>query len=105
MLNKSDRSSNHHSDYLDVTQHWSDTSEPYAGGDALVTFLARGWEIDSEVRVEERHFAGQRSVAVYHLTLERNGETMDMPVLRNPYVNRILRMGEFELLQETNGSH
>ena len=93
-------SNSYHDEYLDVTQHWSEKSEPYAGGDALVTLLSRGWKLKKEVNVEERYFAGLRSVSVYHLNLERNGETMHLPVLRNPYVNRILRMGEYKLTEQ-----
>ena len=35
--------SNYHVQYLDVTKHWDPDSENYAGGDALVTALSRGW--------------------------------------------------------------
>lgn len=95
-------SNSYHDEYLDVTQHWSEKSEPYAGGDALVTLLSLGWELQQDVDVEERYFAGLRSVSVYHLYLKRDGETMHVPVLRNPYVNRILRMGEFNLNRQEN---
>ncbi|PJF30096.1 MAG: hypothetical protein CUN52_05000 [Phototrophicales bacterium] len=83
-------------DYFDVSQHWHPESEKYAGGDALVTLLAEGWEIQREVGVEDRFFAGLRSVSVYHLTLKRGDETMKMPVIRNPYINRIIRLGGYE---------
>lgn len=86
-------------EYLDVTQHWSKHSEEYAGGDALVTMLSNGWELQPEVRIEDQFFAGMRSVSVYHLTLERNGDVINMPVLRNPYVNRIIRMGDYKIIE------
>jgi hypothetical protein len=89
-------SNNYHMDYFDVSQHWHPESEKYAGGDALVTLLAEGWEIQREVGVEDRFFAGLRSVSVYHLTLKRGDETMKMPVIRNPYINRIIRLGGYE---------
>src|SRR5690606_15045014 len=98
MLMKETRINNFHAEYLDVVQHWSPTSAHYAGGDALVTFLSQAWELCPEVKVEDRYFAGMRSVAVYHMELERDGETLNMPVLRNPYVNRIIRMGNFKLV-------
>ena len=99
MLTKETRINNFHAEYLDVVQHWSPTSAKYAGGDALVTFLFEGWELRSEVKVEDRYFAGMRSISVYHMELERDGETIKMPVLRNPYVNRIVRMGDFTLVE------
>lgn len=88
-------SSNYHMDYFDVAQHWHPDSEKYAGGDALVTLLSNGWEIQREVGVEDRFFAGLRSVSVYHLTLKRGDEVMRMPVIRNPYINRIIRLGGY----------
>ncbi len=88
-------SSNYHMDYFDVTQHWHPDSEQYAGGDALVTLLTQGWEIEREVGVEDRFFAGLRSISVYHLTLVRDDERMRMPIIRNPYINRIIRSGSY----------
>lgn len=81
---------NFHVDYLDVTQHWSPTSEAYAGGDGLITALYNGWSMDRLVKAEQKWFAGMRSVMVYYCSLERNGQTMTMPVLNNPYVDRML---------------
>jgi hypothetical protein len=39
-----------------------------------------------------------RSVTVYHLQLDREGETMKMPVVHNPYVNRLLSGDEVEMV-------
>ena len=96
------RPANFGAEYLDVTQHWAKESEDYAGGDALVTMLSNGWKLKPEVRIEDRFFAGLRSVSVYHLKLERDGEIIDMPVLRNPYVNRIIRMGDYEVVESND---
>ncbi len=85
------KSTNHHADYLDVTQHWSPTSEKYAGGDSLVTMLDRGWELHGEAVCEEKRYAESRSITIYHIRLERNGEKIIMPVVQNPYVNKVLR--------------
>ncbi|HRF97361.1 MAG TPA: hypothetical protein PLZ51_19265, partial [Aggregatilineales bacterium] len=94
-IKMNNNSSNYHMDYFDVTQHWHPDSERYAGGDALVTLLTQGWEIEREVGVEDRFFAGLRSISVYHLTLVRGGERMRMPVIRNPYINRLIRLGSY----------
>lgn len=89
---------NFHTEYMDVTQHWSPRSEKYAGGDALLTMLTRGWKMRRRVQVEEKWYAGMRSVTVYHLQLDREGETMKMPVVHNPYVNRLLSGDEVEMV-------
>lgn len=88
---KSHISSNFHADYVDVTQHWSAISEVYAGGDSLITAFHNGWEIVGEITREEKWFAGMRSAVLYHIPLRRNEIEVVMPVLNNPYVNRIMR--------------
>ncbi len=88
-------SPNYHVEYMDVVQHWHSGSAPYAGGDALVTLLSQGWEMQQNVYVEKREFQGMRSVALYHVVLERDGQKIKMPVVRNPYINRLLRSGDY----------
>jgi len=100
--NKSHPTTNFHVDYVDVTQHWSAISEPYAGGDGLVTALTRGWEIIGNIRREEKWYAGMRHIVLYYVTLERNGTEMVMPVLNNPYVNRLMQNAGVEILPNNN---
>ena len=101
LIDNNTPTNNYHVEYLEVTQHWHSQSEPYAGGDALVTMLTEGWRICHDVYVEDRFFAGLRSVSVYHLELERDGQRIKMPVIRNPYINRVVREGDFRLLPLT----
>lgn len=89
--------SNFHVDYIDVAQHWSPDSEKYAGGDCLVTALYSGWEMNPVVYVERKWYAGARQITVYHVELERDGEVMSMPVLNNPYINRMIRNTEVQV--------
>jgi len=89
---------NAHVSYIDVTQHWSASSEPYAGGDQLVTLMFDGWELDRTVYLEEKWIGGLRHVKVYHMTLTRNGETVHIPVLYNPYVMRLVNTTECTVL-------
>jgi hypothetical protein len=81
---------NHHADYMDVERYWSPSTEPYAGCDNLVTALHDGWEMDGEVLREEKSYAGMRQINIYHVKLQRAGEAMTMPVLANPYIERVL---------------
>lgn len=90
---------NFHVQYLDVTsQHWNPESESFAGGDHLMTALHNGWEV---LRcVETRHwFAGMRSITIYRFDLKRDGETMSMPVLTNPYVSRLIHQLGMEIVE------
>jgi hypothetical protein len=103
MLNAS--SSNFHVEYMDVTQHWSPESERYAGGDCLMTALHNGWEMSPTVRVEQKWYAGMRHVTIYHVELRREGKTMVMPIINNPYVTRqFSQMDEVEVVPMDGGS-
>lgn len=90
--------SNFHVEYMDVIQHWSPNSEKYAGGDGLLTMIYRGWQVKNPVMLEERMFAGMRQVNIYHITLERNGETVTMPVIHNPFINRMIAGNKIQLI-------
>jgi hypothetical protein len=81
---------NSHFEYMDVTCHWSAASQKYAGGDALITFLHDGWEMSETVFCEEYWHAGGRLVVIYYFELEREGETLAIPVLGNPFVHRMV---------------
>ena len=98
---------NFHAEYMDVVQHWSPSSAIYAGGDALITFLFEGWEMGSEVRIETKWFGGMRQCMIYHITLYRGNDTLLMPVINNPYVDRLILESELrvkEPLDENNYS-
>ncbi len=71
-------------------RHWHVGSESYAGGDSLATALFLGWVISGIVRMEEHWYAGTRRVAVMHFDLVRDGETVTMPVLCNPFVDALI---------------
>ncbi|MBZ0296472.1 MAG: hypothetical protein K8L99_28175 [Anaerolineae bacterium] len=92
---------NAHFEYMDVNRHWDPRSEPYAGGDALITRLNQGWHIRDVVFEEEYWHAGARLVIVYHFELEFEGEVETMPVLSNPYVRRIVSELPLEVLPIT----
>ncbi len=89
----------------DVTsQHWSYSSERYAGGDNLLTAIARGWEIDNKVTLRRHWFAGMRCIEIFHFTIRRDDVVADMAVLGNPYVYRYLAAESHELVEEEDGA-
>jgi hypothetical protein len=90
---------NFHIQYLDVNRHWSPRSEKFAGGDNLLTALMRGWEISDKVEKESYWHAGVRQITVYHFRLRRNDQEIAMPVLANPYVNRMLFTSPFSVVE------
>ena len=86
--------------YQDLTsQHWSYSSEHYAGGDNLLTAIARGWDIDPRVTLRRHWFAGMRCIEIYHFTIRRDDVVADMAVLGNPYVTRFLASQSYDLVE------
>ena len=86
--------------YQDIdSQHWSYSSEHYAGGDNLLTAIARGWTIDRKVTLRRHWFAGMRCVEIFHFTIRREGVVADMAVMGNPYVQRYLSTHPHELVE------
>ena len=87
--------------HQDITsQHWSFSSERYAGGDNLLTAIARGWKIDRAVTRRRHWFAGMRHIEIFHFTIRRDDVTADMAVVGNPYVYRYLATQPHELIEE-----
>lgn len=89
--------SNFHVQYVDDVRHWCPHSEPFTGGDALLTALLDGWEMSTHIRKETHWYAGMRFVNIYYFELTRNGETRTMPVVDNPCVDKLITQSEFEL--------
>ncbi|HEX2906873.1 MAG TPA: hypothetical protein VHO69_08440 [Phototrophicaceae bacterium] len=78
-------------DIIDIYRHWHPQSQEYAGGDALATALFMGWKAKEIILMDRRwHGGGARRVNIYHFELTRGDETLAMPVLGNPYVERVI---------------
>jgi hypothetical protein len=94
---------NYHVQYLDVTSQYWNPREGYAGGDHLLTALQNGWEI-VECTEEQMWYAGARCVSIYHFKLQRKGETMIMPVINNPYVQRFIIQSQLPVKRKTTSA-
>jgi hypothetical protein len=68
-------------------RHWDGESQRYAGVDQLITSLLNGWDVDDVVLVEK---PADSSAQVYHFCLRRADTLIEMPVLANPHVERII---------------
>ena len=78
--------------YMRTIRHWHAASEQWAGADCLLTAMDNGWTVDDSVYFQEFWHAGSRLVTIYYFELSRDGETMEMPVITNPYARRLLRL-------------
>lgn len=70
--------------------HWSQESQTYATAATLLHYLRRNWELDPLAAVESFYHYGGRHVDVYYFTLTRRGRQVEMPVLANPPVFRLI---------------
>lgn len=97
------RTDNTHEKYTATYQHWCPQSENYAGGDHLISAFRAGWTLaDDVVAVEQHWLSGNRPVNIYNFVLENVDETMIMPVLHNPFVERFIIQESLTLVYDTN---
>src|SRR5262245_14706932 len=82
---------------INIYRHWHPASQKYGGGDSLATALYLGWTM-GEIVYREEHWRAGRCTMVYHITLERDGEQLNMPVIANPYVWRFLSESAVQVL-------
>jgi hypothetical protein len=74
----------------EVSRHWSPASQAYAPADILQRYLRTGWILENLAAVESFYYAGYRRVDVYYFRLKRGDESVEMPVLMNPVVTRLI---------------
>ncbi len=77
-------------DSANIHRHWNIDSERYTGGDALVTALDEGWQVKGVIFRQECWLAGVRRISLFHVELQRSGETRKMVVIQNPFVTKML---------------
>lgn len=73
-----------------VARHWSPESEKFGSGDALLHALDSGWHIDGVIFRQEFWHRGGRRVPVYHFHLHRADSAVQMAVVENPRVARLV---------------
>ncbi|MEP7287937.1 MAG: hypothetical protein ABI947_19470 [Chloroflexota bacterium] len=83
----------------DRFRHWSPASQAYAPADVLLNYIRQGWQLDNRAAVETFFYAGYRRVDVFYFTL-RDGDVMvEMPVLANPAVSRLIEQNKLTVLR------
>lgn len=88
-----------HEFYMREGRHWSAHSEAYTGADSLVTAMRHGWEICGQVYRHDVLLGPGRVTSVFYFELIRDGQTVTMPVVRNPFVMRLLRRYNLHISQ------
>ena len=83
---------------VDFYRHWHPKSERFAGGDCLATALMLGWVLKVPIIMDIYWCMGSRQVNVYHCDLVRGEETLHMPVVGNPYMDRLIQQMELPVI-------
>ena len=87
-----------HEPYTRTNRHWCAKSETYyTGADSLLTAQRMGWQLTDIIYYEDVRFAGNRFTTVYHVVLRRNQERRVMPVLCNPFMQRLVEQPHIQL--------
>ena len=79
-----------HEYYTATDRHWHAGSEPYTGGDSLLTAIRNGWNLLNLAYEHKMELRGGRTVCVYYFQLIRSSERIVMPVVENPFIERLL---------------
>jgi hypothetical protein len=79
-----------HEYYTATDRHWHAGSESYTGGDSLLTAMRNGWNLLNLAYEHKMELRGGRSVCVYYFQLIRSSERIVMPVVENPFIERLL---------------
>lgn len=70
--------------------YWSPQSQEYASGDALLAALDDGWQVHGVIFRQEIWLTAGRRTYVYHISLNRGGETLKMKMVDNPFITRLI---------------
>jgi len=76
-------------------RHWSPDSQVYAPGDVLAHLISDGWQVYGNVFVQTYCCVSRRRTQVYHFILVRNDEHLDLHVVANPAVRRLVQERQF----------
>ncbi len=80
----------------DLPRHWHPQSQTYASGDCLLSALDSGWRVRQVVYCSQWK-SGNRRVLVYYFGLQQQDEARMMPIIGNPFIERLLAQSPLEL--------
>jgi hypothetical protein len=79
-----------HRSYTETDRHFAPHSETYTGADSLITAQQQGWSLINIAYEQEIEMHGGRSTSLYYFKLLRGSEKMVMPIVANPFIERML---------------
>ncbi len=75
-------------------RHWS-PAEGYAPASVLLRMLAEGWQVVEPVEVTPYWYSEGRHIDVFTFSLARGDDHIQVPVLGNPVVCRLIEERQF----------
>lgn len=81
--------------------HWSPESQTYTTADVLLQYLRDAWTLRRNVVVETFGCSSYRRVSVYHFVLQKGSRRIELPIIENPIVQRLMRQYELAVLEES----
>jgi hypothetical protein len=87
---------------ISFLRHWDAESETYAGGDSLATALYLGWALGDTVLLKEHWHSGKRCVRVYYFELTHDETSLIMPVVCNPFIEKLITTSELQVMPLIN---
>ena len=70
--------------------YWSRQTQPIAPSQILINRLECGWQLGDAVRREVHQSGSGRSIDIFHFTLTRDGEKVEIPVRSNPVIKHLI---------------
>ena len=80
----------------EAPRHWHSQSQAYAGGDCLLSALDCDWTVKQVVHCY-RINRGNRKIVIHFFELQRANEALVMPVISNPFIERLLVASPLEV--------
>lgn len=80
-------------------RHWARSTQEFAPADVLITHLQNGWQFVNPAAVETFYSGGFRRADIYYFTLQRGEEIVEMPVLANPKISRLIEEHQLTVLR------
>jgi len=88
-----------HDYYTRKPRHYCPRSEAFTGADSLISKLRQGWTPSGRIYEHKVLFKGSRFTTVYYFELRRDGDMLTMPVVSNPYVQRLVHEMRLQIVR------
>ena len=94
----------HHLHNEDSQRYWCAHCERFTGGDTLLIALEDNWCLKGVIFRQTFWLMGKREMHLYHIILQRGNRLIQLQVIENPFVLRLLKQLGHQIVQ-LNAQH